>query len=393
MFHDDLEYAIQDFFLQVDDAIRELNQWCYEWGPAWLTWIGGGSSNFPVPPFAHFTYQAFVGANPRADEQSLIEAAEYWQSHAEQTIEITEEFVALTRALDSSLSGVAVPMVANQQATEIARGLTGLAQTQASIAVGLMQFAAHTIGAKAAYLSQVLLIMAELVVAIISALFTLGASLVVASARAINMAINIWRTLDKFIDLIRQVGFKGALRSLRPAPKPALALPRAHWPGMSGLLRSGAQGIRNVALAPGRWLSPSRVAGQRAAGQIQRAMIKEARQHGAGLVQIAQLGSRRMRTTIARSLTQQLRGRGPLTTPPRGVTSTQLNLANNAVRQAVDGGLTTWSVIRQGLIGYGVRSALIYGVSGWVIKETVTHATLWQLQVNDLWDRADQVRA
>lgn len=391
MFHDDLEYAIQDFFLQVDDAIRELNQWWYEWGPAWLTWIGGGSSNFPVPPFAHFTYQAFVGANPRADEQSLIEAAEYWQSHAEQTIEITEEFVALTRALDSSLSGVAVPMVANQQATEIARGLTGLAQTQASIAVGLMQFAAHTIGAKAAYLSQVLLIMAELVVAIISALFTLGASLVVASARAINMAINIWRTLDKFIDLIRQVGFKGALRSLRPAPKPALALPRAHWPGMSGLLRSGAQGIRNVALAPGRWLSPSRVAGQRAAGQIQRAMIKEARQHGAGLVQIAQLGSRRMRTTIARSLTQQLRGRGPLTTPPRGVTSTQLNLANNAVRQAVDGGLTTWSVIRQGLIGYGVRSALIYGVSGWVIKETVTHATLWQLQVNDLWDRADQV--
>lgn len=382
MLFDELEYEIQDAFISIDEDIRRANQWWAEYGPAWLAWMGGGSHNFPIPPITYEIYQAFCGANPQANIQSLLETAEYWREQAEAASETVEAFVAKSRQISELLDGSVAPATFHHQAAQIADALLGLVQTQASLAYGTSQFAIETISAKAAYYAQVCLMLAEAVTALIGIFFTFGGSFVAFLASAWNWVARIWNATKSFLARISGVSFKQALKEI-PVPRvPSLALPSLRTPSLSTMGKGVVSGLEALPTLAVHGFRPSVVAGRRAAGQIQRSLIHQAKRQGRPPQEIMRLRSREVNRTLARAVTSQLQGRGDDLLRAGRLTDGERALVTNAAREAVADGLTTWGVLREGLVGYGVRSAITYGGGGWVLQESFAQLMVHHTGVN-----------
>lgn len=243
MWGDEFAYWAEDRFAEIDNHIRELNQWWADHGLSWLRYMSlagivMGESNFPVPPFAVELWRLLVGENPRANEHDLRTLAEYWAEEARKTGDVALEAAEAARGVNVVWLGDGAPWVFQQEMARISLSLAGLARTQADLAVGAAKFTTEVVGAKAAFRAQVILLLFELVMAIATAVPSLGSSLAVAAARRAVAWAALKAAMRVFVSQLRSVVFRSSLhRGGRATVRLGSTLPRRSLPRLRGPAR------------------------------------------------------------------------------------------------------------------------------------------------------------
>lgn len=423
MWGDEFEYQVQDFLKGIDDHIRELNAWWNEHGLAWLRYMSlygiiAGESHFPFPPFALSTYQLLVGHNPRGDENSLRNAAEYWRDEALARQEDLTRLAEAVKRVNDAMQGPNAPTAAIQSLSQLIQPTAGLVQTQASIAQMLSQFYQQIVAAKAAFRAQVALMLGELITFVVMAVFTLGGSLVAAALNMGRRVVMIRSLMAGFRALLGRVSAHNFLtsvpqrlgarliaplplrnippllsgagrRALTGLPRIPAAVAPPVWRGISTGARAlgsgataAARGVGRTAATAGRGVArefnlgpatfhPASIAARRAAPNVQRGLIETAKRAGASRATVAGLRGADVRDGIAQALASRWRGQGtqiPARLAGR-LSPDDLARIRTAVDDAMAGGLTVRNVLGRAAFSYGVRSAAIYGTAGWALQQ------------------------
>jgi hypothetical protein len=323
-----------------------------------------------IPPVAHKAWQLIAGENPQTDEESLHRLGQYWADESRTTFELAETAASAARSVRVEWDGDGAPFAFQAEMQELSHALTGLAQTQAGIALGVSMFRDQTIAARNAFRVQVVMLLVELVAAVVTAIFSFGLSFAGFLARGAGRVAALRAAIGTIISRIWAVRFANSLVELARRGIP--------W---------GLQSLRRGLPATLRRLNPldlTRAVAAREGRRLQRALIGDAiakaRQAGRriGSDELRDAMSREMRDQITRNLDSMLRG--AKVDPP---TTRLQQMAYDTAKDAIAGGagrrpLTTARGIVSGVAGYGGKSAALYGGGGWVLQEGMTRAEVSQ---------------
>ncbi|MGP4016891.1 WXG100-like domain-containing protein [Saccharopolyspora sp. 5N708] len=367
---DDFAQGVVDFGEEADKYIDLINEWLRTWLIA------------PVPiPRLSSIIRLLVGDYPEADEAKSAELGGAWAREVEEVARFAKDTAIAAEQLDAAWSGGLAAVNMQLAITQLVQATNAYVSTAGSYAQGAYQFNNAVVLTKNAFQASLLLLCFEIVRALIAAAFTWGASLL-GIPPAVLIAQSVTRRAITFaLQRVGAIFIQQTLRRLSVRAGTVAAQLTGRTLGLLGQTAAGTAAknaaTRLAGTGLGRYLS--NLAAQSAARQQSGRIIREmaldaARTAGTGQAarQAARdiLRDRALRQAVERQLAARLSGRAALGAAP--VLSAQRQaLVNNAVRRAVDRQLTTrlgtrelttGNVLRQRMVGYGLASALKFGV-------------------------------
>ncbi|MCI2421205.1 hypothetical protein MOQ72_27560 [Saccharopolyspora sp. K220] len=367
---DDFAQGVVDFGEEADKYIDEINEWLRTWLMA------------PIPiPRLSSVIRLLVGDYPEADEAKSAELAAAWVREAEQAAAFAKDAAAAAAQLDAVWNGGVAAANMQLAVMQLMQATNAYVSTAGSYAQGAYQFNNAVVLTKNAFQASLLLLCFEVVRALIAAAFSWGASLLgippavavaqAATRRAITFALQKVGVI--FIQqTLRRLGVRAGTVAAQLTSR---TLGRLGQTAAGGAARTAASRLGGTTIGRGLSNQLARSAARQQSDRIIRDMaLNAARTAATGQAgrQAAReiMRDRALRQAVERQLAERLSGRAALGAAP--VLSAQRQaLVNNAVRRAVDRQLTTrlgtrelttGNVLRQRMVGYGLSSALKFGI-------------------------------
>ncbi|RKT83923.1 hypothetical protein SAMN05421805_112102 [Saccharopolyspora antimicrobica] len=343
-----------------DGYIDEVNAFRSSWG-------------FPVLPIPRLSsvFRLLIGDYPKADEKKSAELGEAWAEEAERAVEFLRDAqLALEAVTGSWNGGVAAPSL-GMAFTDLAQAVNDYATTASSYAKGAYDFNTTVVMAKNVFQISLLILCYELIRAAVAVVFTMGGSLltvppaIVAARNGTRVAVvqALQRVSGIFIQqTLRRLGLRsGTVATQLGARTFAGAAARAAPQRVGGLLtntvarQQSREVLREVV---------ARAAARGATPALRRQAVREV------------LSNPAVRQAIRQQLAAKLAGRSvPFAS---AVTREHADLITAAVRRTAERrgahAFTTGNLLRQRVIGYGLQSALKFGVGADVYAQLKTMA-------------------
>ncbi|MDA3648602.1 hypothetical protein LZ318_17095 [Saccharopolyspora indica] len=350
---DEFSRQVMAFGEWADGYIDELNEFRSSWG-------------FPVLPIPRLSsvFRLLIGEYPEADENKSAELGEAWSQEAERAVEFLREAQLALDAVNGSWNGGLAASSMGMAFTELAQAVNDYATTATSYAKGAYDFNMSVVLAKNIFQGSLLLLCYELIRAAVAAVFTMGGSFltvppaIVAARNGTRIAVTqaLQRVGSIFIQqTLRRLGLRSGTVATRLGARTfAGAAARTAPPRVGGLLANtvARQQSRHllrevVALAAARGATPA----------LRREAVRSVLRNPA------------VRQAIRQQVAARLAGRSvPFAA---AVTREQAALISTVVRRAAERGVmtrrgvlafTTRNLLQQRVIGYGLQSALKFGV-------------------------------
>ncbi|MEV0049682.1 hypothetical protein AB0H34_04185 [Saccharopolyspora shandongensis] len=367
--------GVVDFGEQMDVYIDELNEWLRSWFHSPI-----------VLPRLSSVFRLLIGDYPEADENLSAELGKAWVAEAERAVDFLRE--AQQAAADVTAGwngGIAAPTM-KMAVMRLSQAANDYVTTAGSYAQGAFKFNNSVVLAKSAFQASLLLLCYELIRAAIAAVPTWGASMVTVPP-AVIVARNATRVaVEKALQRVGAIFIQQTLRKLGMRAGTAAAQLGGRTFARLGTTAAGRTATRIGQTAGGKALGRqlARTAARQQSGPIMRQLAMDAARTGStpALRRAAAKSVRKnaaMREAVEKQIAAKLAGRPvPFAS---ALSREQARLVDDAVRKTFERGLatrtgtkafTTGNILRQRMVGYGLQSALKFGIGADVFAQVKT---------------------
>ncbi|TDD35936.1 WXG100-like domain-containing protein [Saccharopolyspora elongata] len=367
--------GVVDFGEQMDVYIDELNEWLRSWFHSPI-----------VLPRLSSVFRLLIGDYPEADENLSAELGKAWVEEAERAVDFLREAQRAAEEVTAGWNGGIAAPTMNMAVMKLSQAANDYVTTAGSYAQGAFSFNNSVVLAKSAFQASLLLLCYEVIRAAIAAVPTWGASMVTVPP-AIIVARNAIRVaVEKALQRVGAIFIQQTLRKLGMRAGTAAAELGGRTFARLGTTAAGRTATRIGQTAGGKALGRqlARTAARQQSGRIMRELAMDAARTAStpALRRAAAKSVRKnaaMRQAVEKQIAAKLAGRPvPFAS---ALSRRQAGQVDDAVRRAFERGVatrtgtkafTTGNILRQRVVGYGLQSALKFGIGADVFAQVKT---------------------